>query len=322
MNWDYIPFNDSGITNYEQFKLYPFLVFGTSETLKNRIDQQIRQIKGEHYFSERSIIIGERGIGKTSALFFIKDQLEKSNINVELFTRLIEDSDHFKTITGKFLSSLSEKPLYILIDFPDTLDNRGFKRFLEFLWSLMTHKNYNKINLIFSMNKSHFEKSFNFSEIFGKFLTLRLERLDLTQTEQLIKSRLKLLNQKRDNLFDDEVLEMVFNYSKGVPRNIISACSLLVDDSDNGKITKTIAEKVLKEKYVDQIIDDRIQDLELKRIYKQMVLVLEKEFNGIAKSQEDYVKRVMELSGIGRNSVLARINDLTKFGIFVQYRGG
>jgi len=53
-----------------------------------------------------------------------------------------------------------------------------------------------------------------------------------------------------------------------------------------------------------------------------MVLVLKNDFNSIAKSQEDFVKKVGEITGIGRNSILSRINELTKFGIFKQQRGG
>jgi hypothetical protein len=323
MKFPYNPFNDAGITNYEQFKLYPFLVFGTLETIKNRINQQIVQVKDGHFFSERMIVIGERGIGKTSTLFFIKDMLEEHDIRVELFSRLIEDAEHFQIITGDFLAKTSTKPLYILIDFPDTVEIKTFKKFLSFLWSLLTHKNYNKINLIFSMNRSHFEKSFSLSEIFGKFLTMRLERLGRDEAEQLIASRLKKIDVELSAIFNQEVLETVYSYSKGIPRNIVSACSLLVDNLNGYKeMTKTIAESILKERYIEQVINDRTEDLELKRIYRQMVDILQTHFNGTAKSQEDYVGKVMQLAGIGRNSALARIQDLTKFGIFVQYRGG
>jgi len=322
MGIKYNPFSDAGITNYEQYKLYPFLVLGTLDRIKNRITQQIIQIKDKYYFGERLIILGERGIGKTSTLFFIKDMLKESNITTCLFSRLVEDAEHFKVITGGSVSDVSASPCYILIDFPDTLDNKNYKRFLEFLWSLMTHKNYNKINLIFSMNKSHFEKSFSFSEIFGKFITLRLEKLDLTQSESIIESRLKIIDKELEEVFDAEVLEIIFNYSKGIPRNIISACSLLIDNSNGKSINKDLAKSVLKEKYIDQVINDRVNDLELKRIFKQMVSILENEFKGTSNSQEDYVKRVMDLTGIGRNSALMRVNDLTKFGIFSQYKGG
>lgn len=322
MTLNYNPFNDSGIVNYEQFKQYPFLVFGVSETIKNRIEEQIKQIKNNYIFGERLILIGERGIGKTSALFFIHDLLKKNNLQSILFSRLIEDAEHFATLCGERMGIISDKPIYLLVDFPDSVDMKQFKKFLEFLWSIMIHKNYNKINLIFSMNISHFEKSFSYSEILGKFITLRLEKLDFENTTQLINSRLKLVNKDVKNVFNPEVIESVYTYSKGIPRNIISACSLLVSNSNGDIIEKSKAESILKEKYTEQVINDRVEDLELRRIYKIMVSVLQNEFLGTAKSQEDYVKKIREVTQIGRNSILARINDLTKFGIFKQYKGG
>lgn len=338
MEFEYNPFHDAGITNYEQYKLYPFLIFGTLNTIKNRITQQIKQIKSGHFFSERMIILGERGIGKTSSLFFIHDLLKENNIKSFLFSRLIENEPHLvaqlnKAPSGevidvgfkerKTLKGLTGEPIYMLIDFPDTIETKQFKKFLEFLWSLMTHKSYNKINLIFSMNKSHYEKSFSYSEMFGKFLSLRLEKLDMLECEKLISSRLKKVDKKLKDVFSYDVQEVIFNYSKGIPRNVISACSLLVDNSNGVKeMGINYAKEILKEKYIEQVINDRVTDLELKRVYKQMANILEKDFNGTAKSQEDYVKRVMELVNLGRNSVLARIGDLVRFGIFKLYRGG
>lgn len=334
------PFNDFGITNYEQFKLYPFLIFGTLDSIKNRVQQQIRQIKDGYNFGDRLIILGERGIGKTSTLFFIKKMLEKEDVAVELFSRLPEDEQHFQVLTTKIMgdpqatsrietkqtiSKLSSEPIYLLVDFPDTIESRGFKLFLNFLWTLMIHKNYNKINLIFSMNKSHYDKSFSYSQILGKFLTMRLERLNYQETKELIMSRLKKFEEElgnEGNLFPEDVLEIIFRYSKGIPRNVISACGLLFDNINGNEVTKKFTEGILKDKYVDQVINDRVEDLALKKIYKEMTLVLEEKFEGTAESQGEYVKEVMERCGIGRNSVLKRIEDLVKFGIFNQYKGG
>lgn len=339
MKLAYNPFHDSGIINYEQFKLYPFLIFGILETIQNRIRQQITQIKEGHEFGDRLIILGERGIGKTSTLFFIKKILDEAGIRTELFSRLIEDDRHLNALLqnpeiptlGKgtiyptkteTLYKMTENPIYFLIDFPDTVEAKSFKSFLNFLWTLMIHKNYNKINLIFAMNKNHYDKSFSYSQTLGKFTTLRLEKLNSEETNELISSRLKKVEGKINDLFGEGVLETIFSYSKGIPRNIISACCLLIDNSNGKKITKKSTESILKEKYIEQVINDRVEDLELKRIFGQMTKILEEDFEGVANSQEDYVKKVMEVCHIGRNSTLDRIKDLVKFGIFNQYKGG
>jgi Cdc6-like AAA superfamily ATPase len=344
LNFKFNPFNDSGITNYDQYKLYPFLVFGTSEIIKTRLQQQINQVRKNFFYSERLIIIGEKGIGKTSILFFAKDMLEKNNVQVVLLSKLMEDEQHFEAlvlasknydvgllaskgvsagrVVGSIGSMTCDKPLYILIDFPDTLEIKRYKKFLDFLWTLMTHKNYNKINFIFAMNDSHFSKSFALSEIFGKFTTIRMEKLKYPEMKELIESRLKLTEETIDNVFETDVLQTIHTYSKGIPRNIISACSLLVDVCNKEKITKKISEKVLKDRYFDQVINDRVEDLELRRIYKQMINLLKDEFDGTAKCQEDYIIKVRENTGLGRNSIMDRISELVKFGIFNQFRGG
>ena len=81
------PFHDSGITTLEQFNLYPFIVFGSLNVIQNKIQQQINQLKEGYEFGDRLIILGERGIGKTSALFFIKKMLDKEGIRAEIFSR-------------------------------------------------------------------------------------------------------------------------------------------------------------------------------------------------------------------------------------------
>lgn len=331
------PFHDSGITTFEQFNLYPFIVFGSLDVIQNRVQQQINQLKGGYEFGDRLIILGERGIGKTSALFFIKKMLDKEGIRTELFSRLIEDQGHLEHLMTKIvgnplssnriertetLAQMTSKPIYFLIDFPDAVDAKSFRKFMEFLWTLMIHPNYNRINLILSMNRSHYDKSFDNYETFGKFATIRLERLTTQESTDLISSRLSKVDETIEGIFEDYVLEVIFNYAKGIPRNIISACSLLIENSNGKKITKEFAEKILKERYLDQVINDRVEDLDLRRIFRQMTKILEQDFNGVAKSQEEYVKKVMDACNIGRNSALARIADLVKFGIFNQYKGG
>ena len=334
------PFLDQGIVNYQQYKNYPFLVFGTLELLKNRITQQIAQIKYGDFYGERLLIIGERGIGKTSALFFVKDMLEDAGIRVELFSRIFEDKVHLATLLSQKQSrpgeliddprprsresffELTKDPIYFLIDFPDTVETKQYKRFLQFLWDIMTDTNYNKINLIFSMNKSHYDKSFSYSEILGKFIVQRLDRFDEELTEKLISSRLKTVDQEIKDIFTSESVQTLYNFSQGIPRNIIGACGLLYNCNNGEPISNELTEKVLKDKYFDKVIEDNVEDLELKNIYKKMIDILKKDFQGTANSQEEFVVKVTKETSIGKNSAMSRINELSKLGIFKLYKGG
>ncbi len=332
------PFLDQGIVNYHQYKNYPFLVFGTLEVLKNRIKQQIAQIKYGDFYGERLVIVGERGIGKTSTLFFIKDMLEESDVRVELFSRIFEDRVHLATLLSQKQSKpgelidnpklkesffeLTKDPIYFLIDFPDTVETKQYKKFLQFLWDMMTDINYNKINLIFAINKSHYDKSFSYSEILGKFVMQKLDRFDEELTKKLISSRLKTVDQEINEVFTSDSIKTLFNFSKGVPRNIISACGLLYNCSDGEPISNELTEKILKEKYFDKIIGDNVQDLELKNIYEKMIDILRSDFQGTANSQEEFVEKITKATNIGKNSAMSRINELSRLGIFKLYKGG
>lgn len=325
----YNPFKEYGITTYEQFKKYPFLIFGAINNINKNLEEQVKHIQNNYFFGDRLILLGERGIGKTSTLFFIKNLLESNGVDVRIFSRLIEDKDHYdrlvsfaEGIEGKYYSDDIQKPIYILVDFPDTIEQKSYKRFLEFLWSILTDKNQDKINLIFAMNKSHYDKSFPHSEIFGKFTTLSLERLNFEETKEIITSRLRIIERKVGDTFEDETIELIYAYSKGIPRNVISACSLLFPHLDGEPINKNFAESILKEEFIEKVINDRVEDPILKKIYKQMADILQNNFNGTANSREDFTKQVMELTNLGRNSTIIMTKDLIKYGIFTEYRGG
>jgi len=323
MKLKFNPFFDAGIANYEQYKQFPFLISSNIKIIKNRISQEIEQIENGYLFSDRLILLGMRGVGKTSTLFFIQDMLKKKNIRTILLSRLPEDAEHFEILAGEEIGvgifELSKKPVYILIDFPDDINSKSLKNFLNFLWAVITHKNYNKINLIFAMNISHYDKSFMFSEILGKFLTIRLENFNLEETKELIKSRLRLVD--CENYFSDEIIQLIYDYSKGIPRNIISACGLLVN-LDNGDLSLDLAKKIFQSKYIEQLINDRVEDTNERLLFNRMVNILKEDFNNKSPSQEEYVKKIEEKVGISRVTILKKIDYLERIGVFRISRGG
>lgn len=334
------PFRDSGIVTYEQFKKHPFLILGNLSIIKNVIKSSINDIEQDCISGERIIIIGDRGAGKTSTLFFIENMLEEANLKSYYFTRLIttreqiiakikEDLLNKGTLPeslGRKLeiedNNLFKEPTFLLIDFPDTVDLATFKKFLLYSWDLMSDKNQENINLIFSMNHSHYDKSYSHSEIFGKFTTRRLDPLNEDETRELIESRLKIQNATSKDIFSEEVLNKIYSYSKGIPRNIVSACSLLFAHLNGNRLSLVDTEYILREEFTEQVINDRVDDLVKRRIYKQIIQVLKNDFNSTAKSKESFVNTVMEKCGIGRNSTTNKITELIKFGILTEYRGG
>lgn len=317
------PFSDEGIANYEQFKIYPYIIVNAMETIQNKINLDLKQIASGGYFGERILLIGSRGIGKTSALFFIKDMLDKSGVNNYVFSHLVQDAEHFKVFTNEMLEEVTKDPVYLLIDFPDSLEQENYKRFLLFLWHLMTHKNYNKINLIFALNHSHYDKSFDYSEVLGKFTRLRLEQFNLENTRRLIQSRLDLIGIKIEDFIGPNVIDLIYSHTDGIPRNTISACSLLFTKWQQGcPVQYDIANTLMKEKYFDQILNDRVEDRGIRETYRIMIEILKKDFLGMCQSKMDYIEKIKIQTGMGHSASVKGVNNLIKFGIITEKRGG
>ena len=321
------PFSEYSVANYSQYKKYPNFLCSNLDVLKNRTTQQIEQIKAGHYFGDRSLILGERGIGKTTSLYFIQDMLKDSNIQIFNSSRLIEDNQHFELITGRSINKAvgangQKRPFYLLIDFPDEITPSKFKRFLQFLWDIFVNEEiYNYVNLVFALNKSHYDKSFSYSEVLGKFLTLRLERFTYDETEELIQTRLKVVGAKIKDIFAPGALAILYNYSQGIPRNIISAANMLVA-SNIFPVSEKKTKRILKEEYINKIIVDRIEDRALRALYSEIVRVLKQDFQGTVDSQERLIQRLADRKIISRVTAIKHIQKLIDIGVFSIQKGG
>ena len=329
------PFSDEGITTFEQFEKYPFLILDYNlDTIKKTIDMDISQIKSGHFFSQRLLLLADKGLGKSSSLFFIKKSLDSEGIKNFYFSRFIdniqqiydkvieENFRHGKSLSREDIGPIFNEPTYILIDFPDTMDAPSFKKFCSFIWELMTHKHYDKINFVFALNKSHYDKSFAFSEILGKFTTIRLNKLSPESVLELINSRLELIKKSFEEVFHHEVIKIISDYSKGIPRNVISACKLLFNKTNGKKVTAQEAERILSDEFITQVINDRVEDPEIKKLYETIITILKNDYGGSCPSQEEFVRKVSEQTRYGRNSLILRLKELSKFGILSIYRGG
>lgn len=317
------PFGDCGIVSYEQYKQYPFLMFGVQKTIDDRITQQINQIKNSYFFGERLILISERGAGKTTTLFYLQEKLKKEGIKSYLVTRLIQDFEHFNIMThGNLVQESDKSAIYILVDFPDTIEFYQYKQFLLCLWQIISHQNQSRINLIFAMNHRHYDKAFSYSEILGKFVTVRLERLSFEESANLIESRLHLIDKTIEDIFEPTSIDSIFKFTKGIPRNIISACGLLFNRYEDHPLPATIVNELCKDQLFDQIIKDRVDDLQKRREFIQIIDIIKNDFKGEVTSKLELVKVVQERIGLGRTSIFSRLADLQNFGILYIRRGG
>ena len=312
------PFSEYAITDFDQYKRVPFLEIKGVQMIKKTIEGRIRD---NFYFPERLILLGQRGIGKTSTLFFIKEILDKSGTPNFMFSRLIDGAEHFRLMTEESLENVTKKPFFILVDFPDNVETRNFKDFLNFVWSLFIHKNNKNINLIFALNKSHYEDSLTFSETLGKFHRIYLDNLNKEETIKLINARLKIGGD--GEFFDEDTKNLIYEYSKGIPRNIISASKDLTDSYiDKKQVTKKMAEYILKKDYIKNILNDRIENFEEREIYLDIISIIENTFNGKVSPQNLLADEVKKVLDIGRNKTFHYLSELHKFGILTIVRGG
>lgn len=316
----YNPFVLYGVTNYRQFKEFPFLESDSIKQLKNMVQSQIRD---NFRFPDRTLLLGEPGIGKSSALYYIYDMLSEAHCAVFLFDKFFIDEIDFcqQMDTNLRPSNISTYPIHILVDFPDTINSINYKKFLDYLWTLMTCPNANNINLIFACNISHYNRSLTLSEILNKFFKFRIDRMTYDECKQLIKSRLQMANS--DNFFEDEVYEIVHKYSRGIPRNIICASRVLVDQFIEGDIVSgKDAKNLLKEEYIDKIINDREENPKKKSLYKDIMKVLMNDFHGSATNQTILTQALRAKFNIGKNKGMTLLSDLHKFGLLEYYKGG
>lgn len=313
------PFSVYSINQYNQYKDCPFLQTRATNLIKNNVMGQIRD---KYTNPERLLLLGERGLGKTTSLFFVKDMLENAGYkNVFFLTKLVLDNDCLRLLTGKSLKDFSEEKGFLLIDFPDTTNLANLKKFLEFIWEIMTSPFYKNINLIFSLNISHFNFISNMSEVLGKFDKIRIERMDLTETRELIDARLAMAN--ASGFFDEEVYGCIYDYSQGIPRNIICASRGLADNfSTKDRVDLASAQRVLREVYTDKIINDRVEDPEKRAIFKRIITLIGIESGGVVETQELLSKRIKEDLNIGRNRAIGFVNELSKFGLLIITKGG
>lgn len=319
MGLSFNPFAIYSINQYNQYKDCPFLESHSTNLIKNLIQSQI---KDNYTNPERLLILGERGLGKTTTLFFVKDLLENAGYkNIFFLSKFILDNECLKLLTGKYIRDFENEKVFFLVDFPDTLNLPNLKKFLEFIWELMTCPFYKNINLIFSLNISHYDYTMGISEVIGKFDKIRMERMSLEETKDLVNSRLDLAG--GSEFFEEDVFSCIYEYSQGIPRNVICASRSLVDNFRNKERVELVnAQRILREVYTDKIINDRVENTALRAIFKRMVEIVEKEFGGLIESQETFSKRLKEDLNIGRNKSITLISELEKFGILIITRGG
>lgn len=196
--------------------------------------------------------------------------------------------------------------------------------FLRFLWNVMSNEEIGlKVHFVIAMNQPHYASAYNISEIMGKFELARFKPLQKTEMIGILNARLSPFGMSVEQVFDDESLDLILEYTCGVTRNILTLCGKLFDAVGEGqKVTREVVIPILDDAYAGAVIEDRTRDLSLVPIYKDIINTLDRLPEHTIESKEKLARQVAEITGNVKSQATEYINDLIKWGLISEVRGG
>jgi len=288
------------------------------------------------------LILGERGSGKTSTLLYLYDIVQNSNNPkiVGKYERSIAGMGSIQSLAMKLLphktvyyreghdyvsdlrNFLVNKKYYWFLDVPDSVKPKDIAKLTDGLEILLGFKN---VNIFVAMNRSHYNKSFDYSEILGKFTVIMLKPFTVEETETLIKERIKTFATDKENppqIFSKESIETIWKLSRGNPRNILAACDVCLQRFLYYKlqglveiIDSKFVSDVLGEDLPNKILNERVSDTTLRTHLRQLYQLIKIEFGGRVEKQKFLLEKVKEVYGWSSTTTIKRIRMLEKLGL-------
>jgi type II secretory pathway predicted ATPase ExeA len=328
------PFEMKTVHDLSDFEMQPFLLLKNQRILKTKLDFNLKS-----NFPIYQIIIGDRGAGKSTSLLYLYKALLEKEINIYYLNRPLTDMNNlaqllgikiFQTkiyskinedeednsISSKIKNLLKNKKTYLFIDMPDKVTTGILNDFLGLLETLLDIK---ELSIFIAMNRSHYNRSFSHSEILGKYVTIELEPFEYEETEQLIIERLKTVKDNNGiKPFTEESLQKIHSFSGGIPRNILSACDLLLMgaiESDRDLIDGEFTSKKLQSEFAYKIIDERIKDKTTRDALKRIYNFIKLEFKGKIEQEKEFQQKFVDKYGGASQTLRKRIRFLEKLGL-------
>jgi len=333
---EFNPFELKNVSDSSDFKKQPFLLLDTQKMLKTALEMNLKSKQNNPIYY---VVMGERGIGKTSTLFFLKENLD--NIpDPSIRTKFVNNpyticnyTTLCKTITSDENSIsgnsklsykdylerwLRDKKIFLFIDVVENATKEDLKALADGLQIILNLK---QIRVILSMNTIHYDRMFDITEILGKYMVWRLRPFDLEETKKLILSRLNFARtEKIDDLypFTERAVMKIHTVSKGIPRNIVSACDMCLTHAvthDLKEINEYEATKVLRENYAQKILNERVFNDSKRKMLLLLYETIKNEFNGVIKKEENLIKYMHNKHGWSRVSTKNRLRMLERLGL-------
>jgi hypothetical protein len=218
---------------------------------------------------------------------------------------------------------LGDRKYFFLIDVPDSLSKKNLDDFVNTIEFLIGVHN---VSIIIAMNISHYEKSFSYSEVLGKFHPQFIKLFSVEDTEELVRRRLTNVSVKPDGItpFTEDSIKIIHSISGGIPRLILTKCDKLFTTAINEEasiIDNNFAEKILKNSHVIDTLNQRINDPVIRQSLLNVFNVLKIDLGGKAESQKDYINKVKQ-KGIYDNhvTIIKKIKQLERLRLITIMR--
>ena len=329
LNLKFNPFEKQIIYDYEDFVSQPFLLTDSLKMLKIGMELNLQSENSLYY-----LIIGERGSGKTTSLLFLKDIVKhKNNNHLTRYERNIKGMGSYTGLAMKLLpnkpihssavetikSTLRDKKYYWFIDVPDIISKQEMELMLRGIELVLGFKN---ISIIISMNMSHYDKSFDYSEIFGKFMIFKLKPFTFEETKELINKRIENATKKDKEhklRFTDEAILKINEISKGIPRNIISACNTVMLNymrtaNNPSAIDDDFIIESLGQSYAKRILEERTKP-PMRDALECLYNLIKNDFDGKVESETKLAEVCLKKLGTTRVTLRKRLQKLERLGL-------
>lgn len=189
----------SNITTENEFEYNLVPLVQTSNL--NRLSSLVKN------YPIKMILTGSKGIGKSYSLINLKKLLEREGYRVCYSNTFRAVGD---LVTGVDYRGGVYYRTYVLIDLPSITD--GLQSFLLNLEYII--KKSPNLSIIISMGINSLTNSRLYTDSLDKFEIITLKQLSRDESDNLIKSRTNVN-------FDNGTLDLIYQYSRGVPRQII-----------------------------------------------------------------------------------------------------
>jgi hypothetical protein len=339
------PFQNQFTYDFSDYKSQPFIVEGMFQTpivLKRKLEWNCQAGAQSCDRILLKVLSEQKGAGKSTLSFFLQDclaELNKSsilyfyhnNFNYDYFDLLKDirerlDIPRYSSNEEAIKKFLEDKHLYLFIDFQDELTNQNFKLLANILQSIpLLSRN---ISIILTMNKNHALKMENYSLVLGKYTPFDLPPFSLENTKSLIIERLKLArssNYKGSEIYPFEnVIDLIHSYSGGLPRNIISACDLLLShfgEQDEGTIDKDEANLLFKGDFSKKVISDNTSEGFERTVLYELYAVIRDKFKGEVNKEKDLKDYMNQNYGWASVTTGKRLRKLVKFNLINITKG-